>query len=90
MSLTFVGLIIVTIAFVFLYRRSHVIEHKEEVIMTERFKVRFGYTPRSSNARKAVDKKLTQLSRLAKRGTTEDQKEYEIALNIAKRFGFAK
>lgn len=90
MSLTFVGLIIVIAAFIYLYIRSHAIEHNEEAMMTERFKVRFGYTPRSSNARKAVNKKLTQLSRLAKRGTVEDQKEYEIALSIAKRFGFAK
>lgn len=90
MSLTFILVIVVLIAFIFFYIRSYVGEHKEEALMTERFKVRFGYTPRSSNARKAVDKKLSQLSRLATRGTIDDQKEYEIAIKIAKQFGFAK
>jgi|GEM_PF-4502493 len=90
MDLVIVMFLIVFFAFALLYLRSNQRTSSEEALMIARFKARFETTPRSSNSRKAVYKKLTQLRRIASEGTSDDLKEYEIAIKIAKQFGLAQ
>lgn len=90
MDILVVVFFLAVFAFAFLLFRSSRRASSEEALMVARFKARFETTPRSSKSRKAVEKKLTQLRRIASEGTSDDLKEYEIAIKIAKQFGLAQ
>lgn len=84
-----VVLFFAVVLFVFVLRAKSR-KNAEETLMIERFKARFDVNPRSTHASKIVVKKITQLRDIAARGTTDDMKELELALKVAKQYGFAQ
>ncbi len=83
-------IVLVVVAILFVIFRFVGKRNSEENLMVERFKARFDVNPHSTKAHKLVARKLTQLRSLAAYGTTDDIKELELALKVAKQYGFAQ